>query len=56
MVDQVHIPGLLLSHLHMQGVEAEQREGGYLLFSWGERERERDVSSGFPNMDTAGPV
>ena len=34
MLDQVHIPRLLLSHLHMQGVEAEQREG--------EREKDRE--------------
>ena len=40
MLDQVHISRLLLSHLHMQGVEAEQRKGGQTLFSQGERERE----------------
>lgn len=51
MLDQVHIPQLLLSHLHMQGVEAEQKREDGSFFH-----RERDVSLGFPNMDTAGLV
>lgn len=48
MLDQVHIPRLLLAHLHMHWVEAKQREGGQILFP------QRDVSSGFPNMGMAG--